>query len=154
MSDPERMDAAARAWENNRENLLRFVRRLVVRPEIAEDIVQETGQRAITAVNVPSDPTGLRKWLFRVAANLAIDELRRQGTWSVDTLLSSRADGERDESFVAASLEMRATAEVAAIARQHLAFCFSCTLRSLAPHRAAALLLAQVYGFTVKETAD
>jgi RNA polymerase sigma-70 factor, ECF subfamily len=154
MSEAERMDAAAEAWENNRTDLLRFVSRLVMRPEIAEEIIQETGQRAITAANIPIERTGARKWLFRVAANLAIDELRRQGVWGVHALLDSRADGESDESFVAASLEMRATAEVAAIARQHLAFCFSCTLRSLAPQRAAALLLAQVYGFTVKETAD
>ena len=154
MSEPKRMDAAASGWENNRADLLRFVRRLVVRPEIAEEIIQETAQRAITAVNIPIESIDLRKWLFRVAANLAIDELRRQGAWSLDALVRARADGESDESFVAASLEMRATAEVAAIARQHLAFCFSCTLRSLEPQRAAALLLAEVYGFTVRETAD
>lgn len=80
--------------------------------------------------------------------------MRRQGTWSETALLDSRGDGELDETFVAASEAMRATAEVAAIAREHPAFCFSCTLRSLAPQRAATLLLVEVYGFTLKEAAE
>jgi RNA polymerase sigma-70 factor (ECF subfamily) len=153
MGDTERMEVVAAAWESNREDLLRFARRLVVRPEIAEEIVQHAAQRAISAASAPTEPQDIRKWLFRITSNLAIDELRREGTWSETTVADSRVFGEHDEAFVAASEAMRGTAEVAAIARQHLAFCFSCTLRSLAPQRAAALLLVEVYGFTVKETA-
>jgi RNA polymerase sigma-70 factor (ECF subfamily) len=154
MSDAERMELVAAAWEANRGDLLRLVRRLVIRPEVAEEIVQNAALRAIAADNAPADALELRKWLFRIASNLAIDELRRQGTWSETALLDSRADGEGDKEFVAASESMRATAEVAAIATEHLAFCFSCTLRSLAPQRAAALLLVEVFGFTVKESAS
>jgi RNA polymerase sigma-70 factor (ECF subfamily) len=40
-----------------------------------------------------------------------------------------------------------------AIAREHLSVCFSCSLRNLGPEQAAALLLAEVYGFTVGEAA-
>lgn len=153
MSGEERMNAVASAWEKNRADLLRFVRRLVISPDVAEDIVQQAAHRAIAAENSPPDETGLRRWLFRIASNLTIDELRRQGTWSETTLMEARGDAEGDASFADASEAMRATAEVAAIARQHLAFCFACTLRSLRPERAAALLLAEVYGFTVSETA-
>lgn len=153
MSAAERMEAVASAWEENRHDLLRFVCRLVVRREIAEEIVQQAAHRAITAGSAPGGAVDLRKWLFRIASNLAIDELRRQGTWGDSVMIDSRADAEHDESFVAASVAMRETAEMAAIAEQHLAFCFSCTLRSLAPQRAAALLLTEIYGFTVKEAA-
>ncbi len=148
------MSAVAEAWDCHRSELLRFVRRLVIQPEIAEDIVQKTAVRAIEAETVPDDGLGLRKWLFRIASNLAIDELRRQGRWSEAALFDSRRHAEQDESFVAASVAMRATPEVAAMARQHLAFCFSCTLRSIAPQKAAALLLTDLYGFALKETAE
>ena len=148
------MEAVASAWARNRADLLRFVRRLVLSPDVAEDIVQQAGNRAIAAMNAPSDEAGLRKWLFRIASNLAIDELRRQGTWSETVLMESRSDAENDAGFVQKSEAMRATPEVAAIARQHLAFCFACTMRSLRPERAAALLLAEVYGFTLSETAS
>ena len=147
------MDRVAAAWDRNRVDLLRFLRRLLVRPELAEDIVQKAGERALSAERAPADASELRRWLFRIASNLAIDELRRQGTWSETALLEARGAAEDDETFVEASLAMRATAEVAAIANEHLAFCFSCTLRTLAPHRAAALLLTEVYGFTLKEVA-
>jgi RNA polymerase sigma-70 factor (ECF subfamily) len=44
--------------------------------------------------------------------------------------------------------------ELAAIAREHLAVCFACTLRNLPPQQAAALLLKEVYGFSTAEVAD
>jgi RNA polymerase sigma-70 factor (ECF subfamily) len=153
MGEAERMELVAAAWEENRPELLRFARGMVIRPEIAEDIVQTAGQRAITASDIPAQRPDVRRWLFRIVSNLAIDELRRQGRWSESIVLDARTLGENDRAFVTASEAMRATPEVAAIASQHLAFCFSCTLRSLAPHRAAALLLVEVFGFTVKETA-
>ena len=147
------MEGVAEAWDRNRADLLRFLRRLLVRPELAEDIVQKTGLRALSAESAPAHENEMRPWLFRIASNLAIDELRRQGTWSETALIEARGVAEDDEAFVDASLAMRATADVALIANEHLAFCFSCTLRTLAPHRAASLLLAEVYGFTVRETA-
>lgn len=147
------MDAVAEAWAEHRSDLERFVRRMVVRDEIAEEIVQRTAERAISAGKTPESPAEMRPWLFRIAANLAIDELRRQGMWREDALIDARAAAEGDQTFIAASESMRSTPEVAAIARQHLSFCFSCTLRTLSPPRAAALLLVEMYGFSVKETA-
>jgi RNA polymerase sigma-70 factor (ECF subfamily) len=43
---------------------------------------------------------------------------------------------------------------MAAIAREHLALCFSCVLRNLDVKRGAALLLREVVGFSVAETAE
>ncbi len=40
------------------------------------------------------------------------------------------------------------------IAREHLVVCFACTLRALEPRESAALLLKEVNGFTVSETAE
>ncbi|MBI4486164.1 MAG: hypothetical protein HY655_09155 [Acidobacteria bacterium] len=40
-----------------------------------------------------------------------------------------------------------------AIAPEHLAVCFACTLRNLPPLEAAALLLREVHGFSTAETA-
>ena len=40
------------------------------------------------------------------------------------------------------------------IAKEHLVTCFACTLRVLTPERAAALLLREVYGFSVADSAS
>jgi Sigma-70, region 4 len=57
-------------------------------------------------------------------------------------------------SFVGAAEPWRGSPEMAAIAREHLAACFSCTLGQLPPDQAAALLLKEVYGFTTDEVAE
>ncbi|HEU4521246.1 MAG TPA: RNA polymerase sigma factor [Thermoanaerobaculia bacterium] len=154
MNSSERMASVSAAWERNRNDLLRYVRRLVIDPDAAEDIVQTAGLRAVAAERSPDGDLDLRKWLFRIASNLAIDELRRRGTWAETALLDSRTDAEADSDFVAASIALRGTQDGAAIAREHLAFCFACTLRSFSADRAASLLLVELYGFTVAEAAD
>ena len=136
------MNRLAAAWDRNRPDLLRYVERLLLDPAAAEDVVQQAAVRAMKAASPPSGDEELRKWLFRITSNLAIDELRRRRTWSERALFDARSEAESDPAFVASSLALRGTAEVRAIAQQHLAFCFSCVLRSLPPQRAAALLLA------------
>ena len=153
MSEQEWMTVVSTAWEENRKDLLRYVARLVVNPDVAQDLVQQTALRALSAAAGPSDSIELRKWLFRIASNLTIDELRRRGTWNEMALIDARRDAEGDPDFVAESLVLRGTQEMSAIAREHLAFCFSCTLRGLTPQRAAILLLVEVYGYKLKEAA-
>jgi DNA-directed RNA polymerase specialized sigma24 family protein len=53
----------------------------------AEDIVQETFLRMFGFLSGLRDDTPLRPWLKRVAANLAIDRLRRGQRWSSDDAL-------------------------------------------------------------------
>lgn len=132
-----------------------YLCKLVVRPEVAEEIAQAAFLKAMEhGRELPSDASGRRAWLFRVATNLALDALRRHSTWRETTLGDLREAGEADPAFVARSVELSGTPETCAIAREHLAACFSCTLRNLPEHKAAALLLKEVYGFSLEETAQ
>jgi RNA polymerase sigma-70 factor (ECF subfamily) len=54
--------------------LYRYVARFAGDPDLAEDVVQETFIRL--AERPPTDPTGIRAWLFTVATNLARDALK------------------------------------------------------------------------------
>jgi RNA polymerase sigma-70 factor, ECF subfamily len=144
----------AALYEQHRRELLAYVTRLVVRPEIAEELVQEAAVRMLGSKTMPGEPAEARAWLFKVATNLAIDYLRRHSTWREHVLVDTRERCARDEAFVAESRSRRGSPEQKAIAREHLAVCFSCTLRNLAPYEAAALLLKEVYGFSTSETAD
>jgi len=52
--------------------------RLVGRPEVAEDLVQETLLRAFRSAGTYRPEGKLRAWLFRIAVNLARDWVRRR----------------------------------------------------------------------------
>ena len=58
----------------------------------AEDIVQETFLRMFGFLSGLRENTPLRPWLKRVAANLAIDRLRRQQHPGTDMALAALAD--------------------------------------------------------------
>jgi RNA polymerase sigma-70 factor (ECF subfamily) len=124
-----------------------------VRPEIADELVQQAAVRMLEADGVPAEP-GLRAWLFRVTTNLALDYLRRHSTWRETILEDAKERADLDEVFIAESQSLRGSPEIAAIAHEHLAVCLSCTLRNLPPHQAVALLLREVYGFSHDEVAE
>lgn len=147
-------ETLAAAYQSVRRELLVYLTRMVVRADIAEELLQEAALRALQAERPPEDEQGTRAWLFRIATNLAIDHLRRHATWRETVLIDTRERASRDERFVAESRLMSGSPEMRTIAREHLVVCFSCTLRNLAPEHAAALLLTEVYGFTVREGAE
>ncbi|MGL4555231.1 MAG: RNA polymerase sigma factor [Gemmataceae bacterium] len=145
------MSGFAEAFERLRTELTSYLTRLVVRVAVAEELVQETALRALTAERPPADGEW-RPWLFRVATNLALDHRRKHGTWRETVLLDARKAAAGDARF-ADVRTLRGSPEMAAVAREHIAVCFGCVLGGLPPEQAAALLLREVYGFTNGEAA-
>lgn len=145
----------ARQLDGVRKELSSYLCRLVVRPQVAEDLVQTAFLRCLEASDrLPESTEGIRAWVFKVATNLAFDELRRHSTWREAMLLDLREAAEADAAVVEQSIAMVGSPETKAIAREHLVACLACTLRNLPERKAAALLLKEVHGFTVEETAD
>ncbi len=142
------------AFRSHGRALTGYLTRLVVREDIAEELAQQALVRALEQAELPPSPAQLRAWLFRVATNLAIDHLRRHATWRESVLDETRARAVASAEFVAQSRLLMGSPETRSIARDHLAVCMSCTLRNLAPHESAALLLHELYDFTVEETAS
>jgi len=147
-------DTRADIYESHRRELVNYATRLVVRESVAEELAQEAALRLLQDKGLPNDEGQIRAWLFRVVSNLAIDHLRRHSTWKELVLVDARERAVADPTFVAESQQMRSSPELAAIAREHLAVCFACTLRNLPPQQAAALLLREVYGFSTAETGE
>ena len=146
--------ARAESYERHRLELVGFTTRLVARNDVAEELVQEAAVRLLRHEDLPDDDAQIRAWLFRVVSNLAIDYLRRHSTWKELVLVDARGRAEADHGYMADSMRLRGSPEMAAIAREHLAVCFACTLRNLPPRQSAALLLREVHGFSTAATAD
>jgi RNA polymerase sigma-70 factor (ECF subfamily) len=152
MTSAER-DALTRAFCKGRAELVTYATRMVTRPDVAEELVQQTAVRMLEGARVPADESSQRAWLFRVLTNLCIDHLRRQATWRERSLGTARERANADPQFVLDSKALVRSPEMRAAAREHLVACFACVLRNVSPEQAAALLLKDVYDFSVEEAA-
>lgn len=150
------MEAFAQSvLEPARRELTAYLCRLVLRPNVADELAQATFLRALECIDsVPAEPERARAWVFRVATNLAFDELKRHSTKREMLVLDLRDAAESDPEFMARSRDLIGTPETKAIAREHVAACFACVLSNLAPQRAASVLLREVNGFSIEEIAE
>lgn len=64
--------------------LRRYARALLGDPVAADDLVQDTLERAWVRCDQWRDGSALRPWLFSIMHNLRIDQLRRQGPRMVE----------------------------------------------------------------------
>jgi RNA polymerase sigma-70 factor, ECF subfamily len=122
-------------FEVPRSELYRYCRYLTRSPWDAEDLVQDTLARAFVTLGqsgaVPANP---RAWLFRVASNLWIDEVRRRRELPAGTPVAHA------ETTAPA---LRATREAAGT-----------LLVRLSPQERAAVVLKDVFDFSLEETAE
>jgi RNA polymerase sigma-70 factor (ECF subfamily) len=117
-------------------------------------LAQTTFLKCLEAAGLPESHAGRRAWFFKVATNLAFDELRRHANWRETMVEDLRTATEANPELLARSQALVSTPETRAIAREHLLACLACTLRNLPPHQAAALLLKEVHDFSLQETAE
>jgi RNA polymerase sigma factor (sigma-70 family) len=70
--------------------------RTVRNSEVAADIVQNTFLKAWEALGKGQTPVNFKAWLFTIARNLAIDEMRRKKHFAEPQQASTEADAEPD----------------------------------------------------------
>lgn len=71
-------DAFAELYERHHRGLYDFAVRILREPESAADVVQATFTRAWPALRDGTRPSSVKAWLYGIARNLSIDELRRR----------------------------------------------------------------------------
>ena len=121
-------------YEPLRADLYRYSRYLTRSPWDAEDLVQDALARAfVTLAQMGNDPPNPKAWLFRVASNLWIDRVRKQR--------EVLGDATAPDSY--GSADPREPREAAGT-----------LLVKLAPQERAAIVLKDVFDFSLDETAD
>ncbi len=138
-------DALFRRWAGP---MLRYLERMVRDAATAEELVQETFLRVFRARERYQPEARFSTWLYTIATNLALNELRRPRRRSVH-----RSAGESDDEGAAPPLESgEPRADDVAHARQ-LGAAVQRELAALPERQRAALLLSAVDGTSYAEIA-
>lgn len=85
-----------RLMERYQDRILNFVFRMVSDRHLAEDLTQEVFVRVYVNAGRYHPGSRFAPWVYRIASNLAINELRRRKRWRFVTIDSNPADDDRN----------------------------------------------------------
>jgi RNA polymerase sigma-70 factor (ECF subfamily) len=142
--DESAFDVLFRRWSGR---VLRFLERMIREPAVAEELLQETFLRVHRAREKWEPSARFSTWLFTIASNLALNELRRPFRRSVH----ESTDADREGTPLELVADAPAVDEVAHARR--LGGEVERALASLPARQRAALLLAAVEGLSYAEVA-
>ena len=149
--DRAAFDRLVRAHERR---LRAVVRRMVGHPDDTDDLVQEAMLKAWRGIADYRGEAGFGTWLCAIGARAAVDHLRARKRWRPRNQVAYANACARSEELAEPIGMALHSADFLYQAREHIAYCFTCVGRSLAPEDQAALVLADVMDFTNKEAAD
>ena len=131
-----------------------YLYRLTANRNDADDLTHDSFVRAFDKLNSFKGKARLKTWTFSIATNLAMDMLRKRQRWPEDAQDQSKAVSSQSPEVVEAYRYINSySPEGVYEMREHIDFCFTCIAKTLPIEQQISLLLKDVYGFKVKETA-
>ena len=142
--DPDLLD---RLIEQYQHRLLRYLLYLTGNRQTAEDLFQETWIKVLERGNQYDGKHNFNTWLFAVARNLTIDQLRRKKAISLESL-----SDEADEPMEIADSSQISALEV--VARHELRERVQAGLKAIQPEYREAVVLRFHEGLSLDEIAE
>ncbi len=129
-----------------------YLYRLLANRNDAEDLTHDTFIKAFDKLSTFRGEASLKTWVFQIATNLAYNYLYKQKRWTPDV-------GEQAKKLVLDNTSLRNEIlwihETSTDARydmnEHIDTCFTCISKNLPIENQIALLLKDVYDFSVAE---
>lgn len=127
-----------------------LVRRMVGDSAVAEDVAQEVFLKAFRALESFDQRKKFSSWLFKIAHNSAIDQLRRR---QVDTIALETTDSEQPD-LVAVIADSSSESPAARMERRDLAEAIEAAIGSLRPDYREVVQLRFQEGLAYEEIAE
>lgn len=127
--------------ERHRGPLYSFVLRMVRRPQVAEELVQETFVRAFRAAPRYEPTAAVSTWLFHIAARLAMNE-------------AARVHHVHEVAVDASDVPAEAPGPLEALERKELSHTVEEALSRLPPQQRAAVVLARFEEMRYREIGE
>jgi len=148
--DQSALGALVEPW---RRPLYGYIYRMVTHPQDAEDLLQDVLVRVMEKLPSFRRESRFKTWLFGIATHVCLDHRRRKKRWRVEAQLEAEKTAHADPDYGERIAALLSQPDCIFEIREHIAFCFACIGRTLAPEEQAALLLKEVLGFTALEAA-
>jgi RNA polymerase sigma-70 factor (ECF subfamily) len=131
-----------------------YLYRLTASRDDAEDLAHDTFIKAFTALKDFRGEANLKTWVFQIATHLAYNLLRSRKRWVPDTKAQAK-DLCMNTPSVLSMVERAAqqSGEGAFEIQDHVDHCFTCMSKTLPVEQQVAVILKDVYDFSVKEVA-
>lgn len=130
-----------------------FIFRLSGHTQDTEDILQDTYLRATKGLDGFNENASLKTWVFSIATNIVKDHLRAKKRWTTSCMDNAKEDAENNPWLIDKMLGMnRSNSKASGFEiKEHIDFCFTCMAKTLPIEQQVAVILKDVYGFTVHE---
>lgn len=134
------------------DQLKSYLYRLLTDFDEAEDISQESYLKAYSNLKSFQNKSSIKTWVFSIATNLAYDLLRQRKRWTVEIKSQGKALAMSDPSVWDKIQKVWHESEEEAFEiRDHINHCFTCMSKTLPIERQIALILKDVYDFSMKD---
>lgn len=146
------INAFQQLFSGFQNQLKSYLYRLVTDRNDAEDLTHDTFVKAFDKIATFRGESSLKTWVFQIATNLAYNHLRKYKRWQPDAQDRSKtlALGNH-EVYDAINRVSHSIGDGAYDMREHIDFCFTCISKTLPIEQQVALILKEVYDFTVPE---
>lgn len=118
----------------------------------AEDISHDAYLKALQHLESFLGNSSIKTWVFTIATNLVRDHQRARKRWTTSCQDNARSDAFNHPERVETMQEISANSVAGAFdVREHIDFCFTCMAKTLTIEQQIAVILADVYDFTIAE---
>ena len=129
-----------------------YLYRLLANRNDAEDLTHDTFIRAYDKLYQYRGEASLKTWVFQIATNLATNLLKTRRRWVSDVLAQAKEQTQHDTTLARSIERVAATSAAGSYdIREHISTCFTCISKTLPVENQVALMLKDVYDFSVKE---
>ena len=125
-----------------------YILRMTASVQDTEDLLQDTWLKAHEKIDTFRGESSLKTWIFAIASNLAIDNLRKKKRWPENVTDICKEAAKKDPRHFQETMKIIESSDHAKFEiREHIAFCFTCIAKSLPLEQHLCLLLKEVYDF-------
>ncbi len=148
------INAFQKLFSEFQNQLKSYLYRLLADRLDAEDLTHDTFVKAFDKIASFKGESSLKTWVFQIATNLAYDLLRRRKRWATDAqdrskALAIKSTDIQNEFHSVHNESQYGSYEI----KEHIDFCFTCLSKTLVPEEQIALILKDIYDFSVTDIA-